>query len=53
MMTLAVPEELVGLLLSDPSLLDKELRELLCDLLGAVLLWTLVKPPAHVVKAVA
>src|SRR5262245_34646184 len=34
---LAVPEELVGLLLSDPALLDEELRELLRDLLGAVL----------------
>src|SRR5215510_4704868 len=34
---LAVPEELVGLLLSDPALLDEELRELLRDLLGSVL----------------
>src|SRR5262245_52407050 len=37
MVPLAVPEELVGLLLSDPALLDEELRELLRDLLGAVL----------------
>src|SRR5262245_58977101 len=37
MVPLAVPEELAGLLLSDPALLDEELRELLRDLLGAVL----------------
>jgi hypothetical protein len=34
---LTVPEELVGLLLSDPALLDEELRELRRDLFGAVL----------------
>src|SRR5262245_59291015 len=37
MVPLAIPEELVGLLLSDPALLDEELREFLRDLLGAVL----------------